>query len=172
MKQPTALLLLAFAGNALATPLIEPRQLISDHTLPTAQLQAQILAAKRYDSFWNTGDEALAKQALASDFTDMTLPAGRIQGIRGALQASKTFRQAVPDLRCEVAQMIVTGDRVVAHLRFSGHFTGRFQGKQGKGEPINFIATDIYQIKQGSITANWHIEDNLTLLQQLGIVKM
>ncbi|AGO53277.1 putative exported protein [Serratia plymuthica 4Rx13] len=172
MKQPTALLLLIFAGNALATPLIEPLQLISDYTLPTAQLQAQILAAKRYDSFWNTGDEALAKQALASDFTDMTLPAGRIQGIRGALQASKTFRQAVPDLRCEVAQMIVTGDRVVAHLRFSGHFTGRFHGKQGKGQPIDFIATDIYQIKQGSITANWHIEDNLTLLQQLGIVKM
>lgn len=106
MKQPMALLLLAFAGNALATPLIEPLQLISDHTLPAAQLQAQVLAAKRYDSFWNTGDEALAKQALASDFTDMTLPAGRIQGIRGALQASKTFRQAIPDLRCEVAQMI------------------------------------------------------------------
>ncbi|WP_199638739.1 ester cyclase [Serratia sp. PAMC26656] len=172
MKQPMALLLLAFAGNALATPLIEPLQLISDHTLPAAQLQAQVLAAKRYDSFWNTGDEALAKQALASDFTDMTLPAGRIQGIRGALQASKTFRQAIPDLRCEVAQMIVTGDRVVAHLHFSGHFTGRFQGKQGKGQPIDFIATDIYQIKQGSITANWHIEDNMTLLQQLGIVEM
>lgn len=172
MKQPTALLLLTFAGNALATPLIEPLQLISDHTLPAAQLQAQILAAKRYDSFWNTGDEALAKQALASDFTDMTLPAGRVQGIRGALQASKAFRQAVPDLRCEVTQMIVTGDRVVAHLHFSGHFNGHFQDKQGNGQLIDFIATDIYQIKQGTITANWHIEDNLTLLQQLGIVKM
>ncbi|MGB8666231.1 MAG: hypothetical protein WCD24_15995 [Serratia inhibens] len=64
MKQPTALLLLAFAGNTLAAPLIEPLRLISDHTLPVTQLQAQILAAKRYDSFWNTGDEMLAKPVI------------------------------------------------------------------------------------------------------------
>jgi hypothetical protein len=29
--------------------------------------------------------------------------------------------------------MIVAGDRVVAHLRFRGHFTGRFGQIQGQG---------------------------------------
>lgn len=66
--------------------------------------------------------------------------------------------------------MIVAGDRVVTHLHFRGHFTGRFREAQGKGEAIDFIATDIYRIANGRIAENWHLEDNLTLLQQLGLV--
>jgi predicted ester cyclase len=41
---------------------------------------------------------------------------------------------------------------------------------QGKGEVIDFIATDIHRIVNGRIAENWHLEDNLTLLQQLGLV--
>jgi len=39
-----------------------------------------------------------------------------------------------------------------------------------KGETIDFIATDIYRIADGRIAENWHIEDNLTLFQQLGLI--
>jgi predicted ester cyclase len=42
---------------------------------------------------------------------------------------------------------------------------------QGQGQEINFIATDIYRVVNGQITDNWHLEDNLTFLQQLGLVK-
>ncbi len=63
----------------------------------------------------------------------------------------------------------VAGERVVVHLRFRGHFTGRFGPVQGKGQAIDFIATDIYRIERGRIAENWHIEDNLTLLRELGI---
>ena len=67
-------------------------------------------------------------------------------------------------------QMIVAGDRVVTHLHFTGHFTGTFNGVQGNGQAVDFIATDIYRIRDGKITDNWHLEDNLTFLQQLGVV--
>jgi len=63
----------------------------------------------------------------------------------------------------------VAGDRVVTHLRFCGHFTGSFGQFRGQGQTINFIATDIYRIANGRIAENWHIEDNLTLQQQLGL---
>jgi len=53
---------------------------------------------------------------------------------------------------------------------FRGHFTGRFKDARGKGEVIDFIATDIYRIANGRIAENWHLEDNLTLLLQLGLV--
>ncbi len=66
--------------------------------------------------------------------------------------------------------MIVAGDRVVTHLRFRGHFTGQFGQTQGRGQTINFIATDIYRIAGGRIAENWHLEDNLTLQQQLGLI--
>jgi hypothetical protein len=59
---------------AADTSLIEPNSLIVDHSLPRAQVEAQVIAARRYDTFWNTGDEALARAALAPNFIDNTLP--------------------------------------------------------------------------------------------------
>lgn len=155
---------------AVEETLVQPRTMIIDQSLPKSQVDAQVLAARRYDTFWNTGDEALARAALAPDFTDRTLPPGRPQGLPGPLAASKTVRAAIPDLRCDIEQMIVAGDRVVVHLRFHGHFTGRFKDTQGQGQAIDFIATDIYRVVDGRITDNWHLEDNLTFLQQLGLI--
>jgi predicted ester cyclase len=153
-----------------ANQLVEPATLVVDASLPKAQADAQILAARRYDTFWTTGEEALARDALAPDFMDRTLPPGRPQGVSGPLAASNAFRAAVPDIHCAVEQMIVSGDRVVTHLRFTGHFTGVFNGIKGRGQAVDFIATDIYRVAGGRIAENWHLEDNLTFLQQIGVV--
>jgi len=78
----------------------------------------------------------------------------------------------VLDLGVAVEKVIIAGDYVTVHMRFTGHFTGRFGQTQGKGQPIAFIATDLVKVESGRITDNWHIEDNLTLLQQMGIAKI
>jgi predicted ester cyclase len=169
--QRTALglsILLPLGAWASDEQLVKPGILTVDTRLSRAQLEASELAARRYDTFWNTGNEALAKAALAENFVDMTPPPGREQGPQGPLLASRGFRTAVPDLTCDVEQMIIAGDRVISHLHFRGHFTGHFDKLQGKGQTVDFIATDIYRIENGRIAANWHIEDNLTLMKQLG----
>lgn len=165
----------ASASTSTAAPgadadLVQARTVIVDQSLPKAQAQAAMLAARRYATFWNTGEDRFAQAALAPRFTDRTLPPGRAQGPQGPLAASTFVRTAIPDLRADLQQMIVTGDRVTAHYRFHGHFTGQWAGTQGKGQDIDFIATDIYRIEGGSIVDNWHIEDNLTLMRQLGLV--
>jgi len=174
MKYLTALLLAAFSmAGAHAAPeaqLVRPRTQFVDPSLPAAQAEASVLAARRYASFWNNGDEALARAALAPDFTDRTLPPGRAQGLPGPLAASAFVRAAVPDMRADIEQLIVSGDRAIVHLRFQGHFTGSFKDVQGKGQAIDFIATDIYRVADGRITDNWHIEDNLAFLRQLGVI--
>lgn len=172
MKRLTATLLSALSLGAAhaADTLPQPQQLIIDPAVPSAQAEAGILAARRYAAFWDSGDEAQARAALAPGFTDRTLPPGRAQGLPGPLAASRFVRAAVPDMHAEISQLIVSGDRVVVHLRFSGHFTGQFKGVQGKGQQVDFIATDIYRIADGRIADNWHIEDNLTFLQQLGVI--
>ncbi|MET3550999.1 ester cyclase [Burkholderia sp. 567] len=153
-----------------AAGLVEPHSLTVAADLPAQKARAQILAARRYGTFWDTGDASLAQTALATGFIDRTLPAGRAQGVPGPLAASQTMRAAIPDLRCDIEQMIVAGDRVVVHLHFRGHFTGTFNGTAGSGQTVDFIATDIYRIDHGRIAENWHIEDNLTLMRQLGLV--
>ncbi|WP_148245033.1 ester cyclase [Enterobacter asburiae] len=147
---------------------LKPEQIIVDNSLPQAQLKANEAVAREYASFWNTGNETLARDALAASFVDKTPPEGRKQGPEGAILASRAFRAAVPDLRCDIEQMIISGNRVVSHLHFHGTFTGTSGKLKGKGQKIDFIATDIYEIADGKIVANWHIEDNLTLMKQLG----
>jgi predicted ester cyclase len=162
---------LAFGDPVLADKLPEPKSVTIDKSLSTDQAQAAVHVARVFYAFWDTGDAQFARLALADNFTDRTLPKGRPQGVEGPIVASRNFRQALPDLRCEIEQLIVAGDRVIAHLHFRGHFTGAFGQKQGGGQTVDFIATDILRVQDGRITDNWHIEDNLTFMQQLGIVQ-
>lgn len=168
------LALLMFGGAAAsaqaADDLVMPLHIGVAPGLAPAQAQVSILAARRYYSFWNTGEARYAEAALAPDFVDTNLPPGRPQGVQGPLEASRAFRAAVPDLRLEVEDMQVTAERVVGRLHFTGHFSGRFGAHQGDGRAIDFRAVDIYTVRDGRIAENWHLEDNLTLLRQLGVV--
>ncbi|MCD2457206.1 MULTISPECIES: ester cyclase [Enterobacter cloacae complex] len=165
-----AFILAGTTGTAFSAQveLVKPEHFIVDKSLTQTQLAANEYVAREYATFWNTGKESLARDALAINFIDKTPPEGRKQGPEGAILASRAFRTAVPDLRCDVEQMIISGSRVVSHLHFHGTFTGTFGKLKGKGQKIDFIATDIYEIGDGKIVANWHIEDNLTLMKQLG----
>ncbi|WP_233848173.1 ester cyclase [Paraburkholderia sp. HD33-4] len=155
------------AANDAALP--TPHHLALDST--SAQGAAVVLAARRYAGFWNTGDEAYARLALSPAFIDRTLPDGRPQGPNGPLQASKGFRAAVPDLHADIDDLVVAGDRASVHLHFHGHFTGQFQNLKGNGQTVDFQAFDLYRVEDGRIVENWHLEDNLTLLKQLGAIK-
>lgn len=148
----------------------EIKSLTVDSSLSKKEAQAMIQAAKDFYAFWDTGDEQFANAALSQSFTDRTLPEGRPQGPTGPLFASEHFRKVIPDLHCSVEELLVVGDKVVARLIFSGHHQGEFLGKAPTGKFIEFRATDILRIKEGKITDNWHIEDNLALYQQLGIL--
>lgn len=169
---------LAAHGEAAAMPCSDeaavaatvPVEQIIDHDLSVQQVDDLLKPVRAFYGFWVNGSQTLLNQALSPDFVDHTLPPGRPQGPTGPAQASKTFLGAVPDLSLEVVQRLVVGDRVVSHLRFRGHFTGTFQGRQGSGQPVDFIATDILRVKDGHVTDNWHLEDNLTFLTQIGAV--
>jgi predicted ester cyclase len=172
--RPYSLTVAAAMSIALSAPAFAADakidELVVSTSIPQVQADAAIKAARAFHEFWSTGDDALLKQAIAPDFTDRTLPSDRPQGPQGPAFASHQFRAAVPDLGVEVKKMIVAGDYVTVHMVFTGHFTGTFGQTQGKGQSINFIATDLLKVTDGRITDNWHIEDNLTLMKQLGLI--
>ncbi|HEX9468572.1 MAG TPA: ester cyclase [Bradyrhizobium sp.] len=157
---------------ALAAEGVKIDDLVVASPLGDAQAATNLKAVRAFYDFWNTGDETLLKQAVAANFTDRTLPPGRPQGPEGPAFASRQFRGAVPDLAVGVEKMIVAGSYVTVHMKFAGHFTGKLGQTQGNGQGINFIATDLVKVEDGKIVDNWHIEDNLTLLKQMGIVHL
>jgi predicted ester cyclase len=167
-----AALTLSLSTPAFAAESIKINDLVVAAAIPDAQRDATMKAVRAFYDFWNTGDETLLNEAIAPNFIDHTLPAGRPQGPQGPAFASRRFRAAVPDLEVTVEKMIVAGDYVTVHMSFTGHFTGKFGQTQGKGQAVPFIATDLIKIEKCRITDNWHIEDNLTLLQEMGVAKV
>src|SRR5229473_2608470 len=150
MIQVSGVLALSISTPAFAAESVKINDLMIAASIPDAQRDATMKAVQAFYDFWNTGDETLLKEAFAS----------------------RRFRTAVPDLKVTVEKMIVTGDYVTVHMHFTGHFTGKFGQTQGKGQPVPFIATDLVKIENGRITDNWHIEDNLTLLQEMGVARV
>lgn len=139
--------------------------------LSTKEALSLLNTAQQYFAFWNTGIDDYAKQVLAPNFVDLNLPEGRPQGPEGPLIASAGFRQAVPDLSVTVKSVYLLKNKVISQLLFNGHFTGTLGKLKGKGQAITFSAVDMYTIEYGKIIKNWHLEDNLTLKQQLGLIK-
>jgi predicted ester cyclase len=176
MRLDVILTTLAIAVFAAVAAVSAEESLPIPHSLVVADGEKQlaqpvILAARRYAAFWNTGEARYAEAALAQNFVDRTLPSGRPQGLKGVLEASKNFRAAIPDLRAEIEELLVVNDRAVARYTFKGHFTGTSKDLRSDGRAISFRAVDIYRVQNGQIADNWHLEDNLSLMQQLGVVK-
>ncbi|MEU4116793.1 ester cyclase [Kitasatospora sp. NPDC028055] len=149
--------------------LVQPKALTVDRSLGTRRAAQEVRLAQQLYTFWNTGQQRYLDAAISPQFRDNTLPSGRPQGPAGPLFASKNFRVAVPDLTCELSDVLVAGDRITARLVFRGHFTGTFDGVRGRGQAVEFNAIDIQHVGTDRIVEDWHIEDNQALLAQLGI---
>lgn len=149
--------------------LVRPETLTVDRSIGVRRAAQEVQLAQQLYTFWNTGDQKYLDAAVGPQFHDNTLPTGRPQGPAGPVFASKNFRAAVPDLTCELSDLLVTGDKITARLVFRGHFTGTFDGVQGQGQTVDFNAIDIQHVGADKIIEDWHIEDNQALMNQLGI---
>ncbi|MFE1191348.1 ester cyclase [Streptomyces olivaceoviridis] len=149
--------------------LVRPAALTVDRSIGERRAVLEVRLAQQLYTFWNTGEEKYLDASVSPDFVDNTLPPGRPQGPEGPVFASRNFRAAVPDLTCELADLLITGDKITARLVFRGHFTGTFDGVHGKGQKVDFNAIDIQHVGERQIVEDWHIEDNQTLLSQLGV---
>jgi len=68
--------------------MIEPHSLIVDRILSRAQVDSEVMAARRTTLSGTPGDEALARAALAPNFNRQYIATGRPQGLTGPLAAS------------------------------------------------------------------------------------
>ena len=162
-------------ANDLVDPdpdLVRPTSLTIDGSLPADRARHLVRVAQLLYTFWDTGQTRFLDAAVDPSFVDHTLPPGRPQGPTGPAAASAGFRAAVPDLTCELADLLVTGDKLAVRLRFRGTFTGTYDEVAGAGQAIDFVAFDIQHVGDDRIVGDWHLEDNLTFLTQAGLVSV
>jgi predicted ester cyclase len=80
------------------------------------------------------------------------------------------FRDAFPDFRMEVVELLAEGDKVAAHFRCSGTHRGEWRGVEPTGRRFeNVDEIYIFEVRDGRLTSALGLEDNLKRTHQLGI---
>ena len=101
----------------------------------------------------------------------MIMP-GIPSGIEGAKAAHQIMLTGFPDYQTVINDLIAESDRVVARITMSGTHTGNFMGVPATGKWVEFTGIYIARIADGKIVEHWGEEDGVSLLSQLGVLKM
>ena len=125
---------------------------------------------RRIYEVFNTGNLALADEVIAADAVDHQAMPGMAPGREGFKQLVTMFRAAFPDLECIIEDMLAEGDKVVTRLTMRGTHQGELMGIAPTGRPITVTGIDIVRFAQGQVVEHWGNQDDLGMLQQLGVV--
>ena len=123
-----------------------------------------------YDEVMNNGNLSALDQAVAANHIDHTAPPGVPQGIEGAKLWFRMLRQAFPDSRVMIDELLADGDKVIARVTMTATHKGEFMGVPATGKPVKIEGIDIIRVSGGKAVEHWGQFDNLGMLQQLGVV--
>ena len=100
-----------------------------------------------------------ARELYAEDFVDH-VNALDFHGQDGIAKSVALYRAVFPDLRIQVEDQTVDGDRVTS--RWTLHRTH-------KGRAVTLPGITISRFENGKIAEDWTVSDNLELLRRLGV---
>ena len=114
----------------------------------------------------DAADEVYAPDYLGHDPSNSE----EVRGLEAAKRAASDYRQAFPDLRVTVEDLIAEGDRVAARLRFRGTHLGELDGIAPTGRRVDCTGIVISRIEEGKIAEDWANFDDLGMMRQLGLI--
>ena len=131
---------------------------------------ANKLLVQRLADALNTGDLSIIDEIVASDLVDHNAGAEFPAGREGFKQLFTMFRSAFPDAHIQTDDLIAEGDRVVWRTITHGTHTGSLMGIPATNKAATWAGIDIFRIVDGRIVERWYVVDNLSQLQQLGLL--
>lgn len=127
--------------------------------------------ARRMYDLINAGDIEAFGDLLADDFVEHE----ELPGLSPSKDGVKTFFRmqlaAFPDMRMDVQDIVADGAKVVARVRYTGTQQGEFAGMPATGKSVDVQLVDIFAFDgDGRVREHWGVLDQLTMMQQLGVV--
>lgn len=135
-------------------------------------------ALRRFtEEVWNQGQVAVVDELCAPDFILHVPPYGDDltadlkQWVTGAHNAFSDFHVTTED-------MIAEGEQVVVRWTMNGTNTGDFLNPltmmpiPPAGKHVTMMGIYIFRFAGGKFVEGWHYQDNLGMLQQLGLIPM
>lgn len=122
-----------------------------------------------YEAVLNGGDvDALAGLAVAEYVEHDPLP-GQTTGRDGLRQRVEMLRQAFR-AHFTIEDLIAEQDKVVARWTSRGTHVGEFLGMPPTGKAYTIAGIDIHRLRDGEMAEHWHVVDQLSQMQQLGLI--
>ena len=125
---------------------------------------------RRFINAFGTNDQAMIKEVLARDYVAHGAGAPGPLDRETVMQRISAFTAAFSELGVNIEDQIAEGDKIVTRFTGRGTQTGDFFGLPPTGKPVEVSAVSIERIKDGRIVERWFNQDDLGLMQQLGVV--
>ena len=109
-------------------------------------------------------------QFFAADYLDHNPPPFGEPGIEALKQAMRMFFTAFPDLIVEVDDLLAEGNKVVGRITARGTHQGELMGIAPTGKQVTMKEIHIVRYSGGMVVEHWGIEDNMSMMQQLGMI--
>jgi steroid delta-isomerase-like uncharacterized protein len=119
----------------------------------------------------SAGDLSGYGDLVASQFVEHDELLGIPPTKEGMLAFFRDLLSTFPDMRMDVEDLIVEGDKAVARVRATATHEGEFLGVPATGKRVTIQLIDIMRFDEsGLISEHWGVADMLSLMQQLGAV--
>jgi len=126
----------------------------------------------RYQEIYNNNDLDRLTEVVSEDLLTPNIMPGIPRGLEGAKAAHRIMLAGFPDYQTVIEDMLAEGEKVAARIKMIGTNTGEFMGIPATGKHVEFTGIYIARISNGKIVEHWGEEDSVSLLQQLGVLKM
>jgi steroid delta-isomerase-like uncharacterized protein len=147
-------------------PPLSPAPRVKGGRETSADENKQIMTSQL--AIWNDGDYDLADEIFHPQSITPDAPQLPV-GPEGCKQVARTFREAFPDFRLTVEDVVAEDDLVTCRFRQTGTHRGELFGIAPTGKGVDFGEIALCQIAGGQIVATWFQTDMLGLMSQLGV---
>src|SRR5499426_4902192 len=132
------------------------------------QEQNKALAKRAFEELLSKGKFELAEQLYAKDFVNHGIH--RDISLDEDQAALRGWHQAFPDLAIVPEKLIAEGDLVTIYWIARGTNTGTGNGLPATGKKAEQAGITIWRIVNGKIKEEWSAFDQLSMMQQLGLL--
>jgi steroid delta-isomerase-like uncharacterized protein len=122
---------------------------------------------RMFDELVNQGRLELVDELFDPGFTSQT--SQETLDRDGFREFVRAWREAFPDVHCQVGDLVAEGDRVAWSVRATGTHRGDFMGIPATGRRVDFESLNIAEFRDGRGYRHKVIMDLPTLLAQLGV---
>lgn len=126
---------------------------------------------RRLYELLNAGDLDGFGELLADDFVEHEVTPGLEPTKEGVKAFFGMYMVAFPDLRMELLDILVSGDKGAARVRATGTHKGEFLGMPPTGKGVDIQLIDLFRFgDDGLVREHWGVLDALKMMEQLGAI--